>query len=452
MIRSYKNLRAYNQTLKKESESGITAFGSLISKLGISGLGSGCVGIKYIGMISIFFLLSSLALKAQSLEEFQRMAVEQNPGLKAKYKEFEAALQKVPQVKSLQDPTFSFGYFISPVETRVGPQRARLSLSQMFPWFGTLKVQGHAAAIKADVIYQQLMDMQNKIQFQVSESYLPLAELQQLVDIQKANISLLKSWKALATSKFENGQISLSDALRIDISINELETERQILEDKRKPLSIALNRFLNRPDSTNIQTVYSNETEELPLIEANWSNHPRILELNKQIETKELENKAIQKLGLPKIGAGLDYVITGSRSDMNISENGKNAFMPTISMSLPIFRKKYSAAIKENEYKIESYHLSIQAVQNELIAGYENLKYEAEREIKLLTLYDTQIKELIKIQDLLITAFSNSGKDLDELLRIQMQLLNYQTKKINATTRLNTLVQNTDYLIASGSK
>lgn len=405
--------------------------------------------VRIISLISILFLLTSVALKAQSLEEFQRMAVEQNPGLKAKYKEFEAALQKVPQVKSLPDPTFSFGYFISPVETRVGPQRARLSLSQMFPWFGTLKAQGDVAAMKVEVIHQQLLDMQNAIRFEVSKSYFPLAALQQLMDIQKANLELLESWKKLATSKFENGKIGLSDVLRIDISINEMETERQILEDKRKPLSIALNRLLNRPDSTGIQTVYSNETNELPLMEANWSNHPRILELNKQIETKELENKTIQKLGLPKIGAGIDYVITGSRSDMNSSENGKNAFMPTISMSLPIFRKKYSAAVKENEYKIESYQQNIQAVENELITNYENILYEAEREIKLLTLYATQIKEMKKILDLMTTTFSNSGEDLDELLRIQIQLLNYNTKKINATTRFNTLAENLNYLIAA---
>merc|ERR1711974_383443 len=51
-------------------------------------------------------------------------------------------MQKVAQVNNLPDPTFSFGYFISPVETRVGPQRAKVGLTQMFPWFGTLKTAG----------------------------------------------------------------------------------------------------------------------------------------------------------------------------------------------------------------------------------------------------------------------------------------------------------------------
>ena len=79
---------------------------------------------------SLYFLTSS-SLRAQNLEDYQQIAAEQNPGLQAKYKAFEATMERIPQASSLQDPTLSFGYFISPVETRVGPQRARFSLTQM---------------------------------------------------------------------------------------------------------------------------------------------------------------------------------------------------------------------------------------------------------------------------------------------------------------------------------
>ena len=79
--------------------------------------------------------------KAQSLEDYFVMAAENNPKVQADYKEFEIALQKTAQVNALPDPTLSLGYFLSPIETRVGAQRARAELSQMFPWFGTLRRQ-----------------------------------------------------------------------------------------------------------------------------------------------------------------------------------------------------------------------------------------------------------------------------------------------------------------------
>ena len=133
---------------------------------------------------------------------------------------------------------------------------------------------------------------------------------------------------------------------------------------------------------------------------------------------------------------------------MNVPDNGKNAFMPMVSISLPIFRGKYKAAIKETELQAEAYQYSIQAIGNELSGSYENLRYDVNRENKLIDLYQKQIVETEQIQSLMLSDFSNSGSDLDELLRIQMRLLNYQNKKIKSQTRLKILAKNLDYLLA----
>ena len=91
-----------------------------------------------------------LTTQAQHLESYLEYAATNNPGLKAKYAEFEASMQRIEQVNTLNNPTFSFGYFISPVETRVGPQRMKFSLSQMFPWFGTLDAKEDIASKLAE--------------------------------------------------------------------------------------------------------------------------------------------------------------------------------------------------------------------------------------------------------------------------------------------------------------
>ncbi len=89
-------------------------------------------------IILVTLLLAVCNLSAQSLTNYYELAAKNNPELKAKYKEFEASLQKIPQVSSLPDPNFSLGYFISPVETRLGPQNMKFSLTQMFPCLNDL--------------------------------------------------------------------------------------------------------------------------------------------------------------------------------------------------------------------------------------------------------------------------------------------------------------------------
>ena len=121
-------------------------------------------------VVSIVFLLISSGVLAQSLDSLQALAYENNPGLKASYKEFESTLTRVDQASALADPTLSFGYFISPVETRVGPQRAKLSLTQMFPWFGTLKASDDVATYQAEASYQRFLDQKAKLGLQVSKA------------------------------------------------------------------------------------------------------------------------------------------------------------------------------------------------------------------------------------------------------------------------------------------
>ena len=43
----------------------------------------------------------------------------------------------------------TYAYFIEEVETRVGSQQQRLSLTQTFPWFGTIAARSDAAAAAA---------------------------------------------------------------------------------------------------------------------------------------------------------------------------------------------------------------------------------------------------------------------------------------------------------------
>ncbi len=100
--------------------------------------------------IIIFLLMISSTISAQeNLNGYLQEAAENNPGLVMKFNEYLAALELAPQVKALPDPQLAFGYFIQPVETRVGPQQFKFSVSQMFPWFGTLKAKENTVLIAA---------------------------------------------------------------------------------------------------------------------------------------------------------------------------------------------------------------------------------------------------------------------------------------------------------------
>lgn len=54
-------------------------------------------------IVLMTLLFAVCNLSAQTLTDYYGVAADNNPELKAKYKEFEASLQKLPQVSSLRD-------------------------------------------------------------------------------------------------------------------------------------------------------------------------------------------------------------------------------------------------------------------------------------------------------------------------------------------------------------
>ena len=412
--------------------------------------------MKIIVNIIILVFLGTSVSEAQTLDDYLKIAAENNPGLQAKYREFEAAIQKVEQVNTLPDPNFSFGYFISPVETRVGPQRARFSLTQMFPWFGTLKAQGDAAALMAEAKYQSFLDARNRLYYQVAAAYYPLYELNQWKEIERENIEILESYKTITNKKFENGAGTMVDFLRVDIMLKDATSNLSILNDKEAPLLTRFNKLLNREEDALVIVEDSLFAQALPdnfRKDSLLTNNPILEELDLKIASSEASEEVAYKQGLPKFGVGLDYVLVGERTDLASDmaapqDNGKNALMPMVSVSIPIFRSKYKAAVKEAQLMQESYALQKEDFANTLTSNYEMAWFEIQQQQELIELYDQQIQESNQALNLLFTAYSNSGNEFEEVLRMQQQLLKYEKMKATAATQYQIALAKLNYLTA----
>ena len=396
-------------------------------------------------LISTFYLISPA--RGQSLEEYQRQALEQNPALQASYKQFEAAMQRVSQVNSLPDPTLSIGYFISPVETRVGPQRVRFSLSQMFPWFGTLKAQEDVAAIEAQVKYEEFMDASRNLTKEVEMAYYPLWENRQLIELQQENLEYLQTIKAIATARFESGEADLANVLQVDIMADQIKLEIKLLEARQPVLGFMLNKLMNRNDST----VAVADSLNLPILSdtlLQLDHHPAVTQWQLRRQAGEKRIEAIDKSGMPRLGLGLDYVLVGERSDMDVPDNGKDILMPMVTMSLPIFRKKYTAAKNEMELMNESFLLKSESVKNSLESRYSSLYNEIYSEGERARLYQSLKTQTDRVNRLVLSGFQNGSNGLAEWMEVQRMLIEYQKLYVRAVARAHIAAAELRYLMS----
>ena len=398
----------------------------------------------------ILFILCAKGATGQNLPAYFEIIAENNPGLQSKYKEFESALQRTAQVTALPEPTLSVGYFISPVETRVGPQRARFSLTQMFPWFGTLELQGEMATLMAEAKFQNFLDYRNQLYYKSSMIYFPLLELEELLKIEKENIRILESYKIISNVKFQNGKVGMVDVLRVDIMLKKAVADTLILSKKRKPLSANLNLLMNRDQNTVLTIEDSLRVPVIPLYEGDnmFVHNPNIQRLELQGQASKKAELLAEKQRYPKVGAGLDYVMVRKRTDMNLPKNGRDILMPMVSVSLPICKEKYKAAEREAQLMQEAYAFEKKDVTNQLKSRFEMLWYDLETQKDLLNLYNRQMVVTRQSLDILLTAYGNSGKEFEELLRMQQELLMFQKQRVKAINQVNIFLAEIDYITA----
>jgi cobalt-zinc-cadmium efflux system outer membrane protein len=406
------------------------------------------LNIRYL----IFFLiLLSTTMHSQSLEDCLSIAAKNNPSIKASYAKFEAALQKSPQVSSLPDPNLTLSVFGRMIETRVGSQEARFSLMQMFPWFGTLAAKENVANLIAEASFQNYISTKNEVFFNIKKVYAEIYEVTQQIMLEEENLAILNSYKELALSKFKNGKGAMVDVMRIDLKRNASETTTQLLKDKKGPLTTQFNSLLNRTTSDEIFASNLTAFEDDFSIKNNDSllqYNSKLLSLSKKKEAFEAQQLVIKKEGNPMIGLGIDYSIISKRDIPNLEMNGQDAIMPMISVSLPIFRKKYKAMQKEIAFMVDATNFEKQALENELASNFAQASYVVKKSKRLKELYETQLKTTQQAIQLLISAYSNSGSNFEEILSLNQDVLGLKIAIITATKDDFTSQAQLDYLLS----
>lgn len=388
-------------------------------------------------------LLATTFLSAQSLQGYQQEAAQNNPELKASFNKYLSELESRPQVGSLPDPEVAFAYFISPVETRVGPQRARISVTQMFPWFGTLSEKRSVSEANAKAQFEQFQEQRNRIFYQMEMIWSDLYELDENIRIAQANLNIINTLLQVSLSRYENGLTSQVDVLRAQIEQEDLKTQIELLKDNRDLMIERFNELRNVDESSEVtipadlsQLMTSKNKDELRSIIR--EQNPNLNRLRYREEASKEMVSLADRDGKPSFGIGFDYIATGERNDVaNLPDNGKDAFVARASFKIPLFRNKYNAKVQQAELNLNSVQQDIITLENKLETDLLTALRDLNDAQRRFNLYDTkQIQRVEQAINIMMESYSSDASDFEEILRLQRKLLEYQLKRIQATADL----------------
>jgi outer membrane protein TolC len=354
------------------------------------------------GMALSFILFSAGVLKSQDLPRNTRLeayineALDRNPGIRQSFARYQAALQRLPQLSSLPDPTLGLTQYLRSPETRVGAQTTTLSLSQKLPWFGKLSDKEKIAA-KDAAVFQSLHEAQKaEIIRQVKLAYYSLGYIDRAMDITNEDISVLEHFETLARARYEQGVGLQQAVVKLQAEITRDQNRLEELKRQRVDLEAALNSLRDFPSYSSIDKVPQEERQKVDinldrLYQIGRQNRPEIQAALLQIEREEKRIQLARRNYWPDFTIGAGFTNVMNRSDLPgilnpPDQNGKNIFSVTASLNIPIRRKKYDAAVAEaTQDKIassEGYRNTVNSMEASIRAigfGIET----AERQISL---------------------------------------------------------------------
>jgi len=155
-----------------------------------------CIGI-------VIWMVAEGQKQPDSLYQYLVIAAKNNPTVIQKFYEYQASLQKVPQVGSLPDPEFSLGVFVQPMELVNGNQVADLRLMQMFPWFGTLKAAKDEMSLMAKAKFESFRDAKLVVFLDVKRTWNDLQKIQKEIQTSEQNLEILHTIERLTLVKFK---------------------------------------------------------------------------------------------------------------------------------------------------------------------------------------------------------------------------------------------------------
>ena len=378
-------------------------------------------------------LLFVLTVQSQDLQSLIDEALTNNPQIQKFDFQYQIASEKVNEANSLPNTEFNVGYMAIAPEMDMPMERFRVSVMQMLPWFGTISARENYASSMADAQYIEVTIAKRKLALSISQLYYQLYEIRTRQVVLDKNIELLQSFERLALNAVRIGKATAVDVLRLQMRQTELKQEKEILFQQNDGIQAAINSLMNREYDKVVNVV---STMSIPEDDSFYgyealSLNPELLKYDKLYESVEQSELLNQKESSPMLGFGLEYI--NQENSPMITSSYKDMVMPMVSLSIPIFNKKYASITKQNE-------LRKQEIQSEKDERLNMLSSELSRAISQRNQsrikFNTQGKNLKLAEDaekILIKNYETGRIDFRDVLDIQELQLKFQMGQIEAT-------------------
>ncbi|MEW6219177.1 MAG: TolC family protein [Thermodesulfobacteriota bacterium] len=286
--------------------------------------------------------------------ELASYAYAANPAIASARAAWRAAVEQYRVTTGLPDPQVMGTWYPDPIETRLGPQDWNITVTQMFPFPGTLSKAGEV--VRADVRAAQL-ELDKAVRDVVAQIRESASELAYIRGAKKAldqSRDLLDQLRRVAETAYAGDRATLTDVAKAQSQSAQLMYDRLLLDELESTEIARLNVLLDRAPDAPVGPV-AMERAQLAFSFAEISD---VAQMNRQeiAIAGAMVEKARAKAGLawyqslPEFRVGLFYGGIGE-PDVAVrpAEAGRDAVGIQMGVSIPLWLGKSAGRIEQAE-------------------------------------------------------------------------------------------------------
>ncbi len=368
-----------------------------------------------------------------------QIAYERNPRIESERTEWQAAVEKLPQITSLPDPMLMYGYFLRNIETRVGPQRHRLGFSQSFPYPGTLDAAGKVQIKQIEIQEKKYEQTVRDVIVDIKLSYHELAYLDRAIQITAQNQEILDHIVEITSTRYAQDEATFADLMKAQSQQAQLSYDLVLLRELKEVEQANIRALLNLPADTplGLPAPVPYAVIETSLGELN----ERALEERQELQIAELmTQKAGEAIRLarmqskPMFNLELMTIETGESLMLGTQDSGKDPWLISLGISMPLWGKKNRSRVREAELNQKSASENKKWMETQVIANLKKMYFRMENSRRLVELYENslipQAEKTIEIAE----TWHQEGepKSIAGLLETQSVWLNFNLARARA--------------------
>jgi len=376
----------------------------------------------------------------RTLDDYLNYALLHSAELRARFEEWKMALEQVPQARSLDDPKFTYSYFLEEVETKVGPQKEKFGIMQVFPWFGKLEARAGSAMAKAEAAKKRYDAARLKLFREVKQVFYDYTYLASAISIAKDNLELLKHFEEIARIRYKTAITTHPDTIRAQIELAKLENILQSLEQLREPIVARAAAVLNRPSGGDLDWPEKHppvrpKLNHDQIIDLLIANNPQLASLNWEITAARNRLSLAEKKFYPDIGIGIDWIDTEKSDATGVKDNGKDPVILMFTLNIPLWHDSYKAARRQADAAVRKAIEERKAAENDAIAKAIKVLYDIEDSQRTMDLYEgvliPKARQSVRTSE---AAYRAGTIDFPSLIDAQRTLLTYELEYEQSVT------------------